>query len=89
MERRLQPVLICSCCLLKDMSVLLLSMAPWVACLTSFRLLSCSGTKEALLTEVRVLVMEMSERRCWVVRVCDSCQCPREVKYSVGLAVAV
>ena len=42
-----------------------------------------TGTKLALLTDMSVLVMEMRERRCWVVRVWDSDQWPSEVKYSV------
>jgi hypothetical protein len=35
---------------------------------------TCSGMKLALETEVRVLVMEMRDRRWWVVIVLDSSQ---------------
>merc|ERR1719361_1463293 len=49
----------------------------------SFLRRSCSGTKEAFETLVKVFVIAIKERRWWVVSEWESSQWPREVKYSV------
>ena len=79
-DKRLQPFLICSWIWLNPWSWPEISMAPWVACLTNFLLLSCSGINEAFETDTNVLVMAITDNKWFVVVEWDNSQCPKAVK---------